>query len=121
MEIGERLKQLREQKGLSQDQVGDYIGVKGATVHRYETGEIDIKRTIALKLAALYNVSPAHIMGWNGEHEKDSLRAEFDALMTEQNGAYFRLAKGARDRKLELDDDDIEVILNILKKGQKRE
>lgn len=64
MNIGQRLKQLREAKGFTQEDVGKMIGVTKATINRYETGEIDIKRTIAIKLAEVFNVSPAYIMGW---------------------------------------------------------
>ena len=64
MNIGLRLKDLRETAGLTQEEVGNSIGVTKATVNRYETGEIDIKRTIAIKLGNLFDVPPAYIMGW---------------------------------------------------------
>ena len=64
MNIGDRIRQLREQLGLTQEEVGNKIGVTKATVNRYETGEIDIKRTIAIKLADVLNSTPSYIMGW---------------------------------------------------------
>lgn len=64
MNIGERIKQLRETRSLTLEQVGAYVGVKKTTVQRYETGEIDIKRTIAIKLAEILNTNPSYIMGW---------------------------------------------------------
>ena len=64
MEIGERIKQLRERMGLTLEQVGEYVGVNKATVQRYETGEIDIKRNVAIKLAEVLHSDPAYIMGW---------------------------------------------------------
>ena len=67
MNIGKNLKQLRELKELTLEEVGNYIGVKKATVQRYESGEIDIKRTIAIKLAEILGVTPAEIMGWGEE------------------------------------------------------
>ena len=54
MNIGQRLKQLRDEKQLTQEDVGNIIGVTKATVNRYETGEIDIKRTIAVKLSKVF-------------------------------------------------------------------
>ena len=65
MKIGLRLKQLRESKNMTQEDVGNLIGVTKATVNRYETEEIDIKRTIAIKLSKVFDVSPAYIMGWD--------------------------------------------------------
>ena len=64
MNIGDRIRQLREQLGLTQEEVGNKIGVTKATVNRYETGEIDIKRTIAIKVADVLNSTPSYIMGW---------------------------------------------------------
>ncbi len=65
MDIGGRIRELRENLKLTQEEVGKRIGVTKATINRYETGEIDIKRTVALKLSELFNVSPAYIMGWS--------------------------------------------------------
>ena len=48
MNIGDRIRNLREKCSLTQEEVGKKIGVTKATVNRYETGEIDIKRTIAI-------------------------------------------------------------------------
>ena len=64
MNIGENLKRLRERKNLTLEEVGNYIGVKKTTVQRYEIGEIDIKRTKAMKLAEILGATPAQIMGW---------------------------------------------------------
>lgn len=64
MDIGNRLRTLRENIGLTQEEVGKLIGVTKATVNRYETEEIDIKRTIAIKLAKVLNTTPSYIMGW---------------------------------------------------------
>lgn len=64
MDIGARIKQLRERRGLTLEQVGEYVGVNKATVQRYESGEIDIKRNVAIKLAEVLHSDPAYIMGW---------------------------------------------------------
>lgn len=65
MNIGQRIKSLRENNGLTQEELGKAIGVNKATVNRYETGVIDIKRTVAIKLAEALNTTPAHLMGWD--------------------------------------------------------
>lgn len=72
MNIGERLRNLREKNSLTQEEVGKRIGVTKATVNRYETGEIDIKRTIAIKLSEVFDVSPAYIMGWIDEENPET-------------------------------------------------
>ena len=67
MDIGPRLKRLRESQGLTLEQVGAHVGVNKATVQRYESGEIDIKRNVAIKLGEVLHASPAYIMGWSDE------------------------------------------------------
>lgn len=67
MNIGIRLKELREARGLTLEQVGAYVGVNKATVQRYEIGNIDIKRNVAIKLAEVLGTSPAYIMGWTDD------------------------------------------------------
>ena len=67
MNIGNRLKELREARGLTLEQVGAYVGVNKATVQRYEIGNIDIKRNVAIKLAECLGISPSYIMGWTDD------------------------------------------------------
>lgn len=78
MNIGARIKQLRELRGLTLEQVGDSIGVNKATVQRYETGKIDIKRTVAMKLAEILNTNPSYILGWTDCSAPD--RKGFESL-----------------------------------------
>lgn len=75
MDIGKRLKDLREARGLTLEQVGDHVGVNKATVQRYEIGNIDIKRNVAIKLGECFGVSPAYIMGWTDD-PMDGVAAE---------------------------------------------
>lgn len=77
MEIGHRIKYLRELKRLTQEELGKTIGVNKATINRYETGIIDIKRTTAIKLAKVFDVSPAYIMGWEKETQNNKLITEY--------------------------------------------
>ena len=62
--VGERIKQRRLELGLTQEQVGAAVGVSKATVQRYEIGEIEVRRTIAMSLAKILVTTPAWIMGW---------------------------------------------------------
>lgn len=78
MDIGKRLKHLRDVSGLTQEEVGKLTGVTKATINRYETGEIDIKRTVAIKLAAVFNVSPAYIMGWTDNATTEKRKSPID-------------------------------------------
>ena len=63
--LQERIKQQRVLLKLTLLEVADQLGVKEATVQRYESGEIkNIKHETIEKLARILKVSPEYLMGW---------------------------------------------------------
>lgn len=79
--INERIKEKRLNSGLTLLQVADQLGIKEATVQRYESGEIkNIKHEVISKLAEIFNCSPSYLMGWENDNTKSkiSIRAERD-------------------------------------------
>lgn len=66
--LGERIKNLRKQRGMSLGQLADSIGTSRQTVFRYENGTITNIPTEKLEgLANALGVSPSQLMGWNEE------------------------------------------------------
>ncbi len=61
---GERIKELRQERGISAEELGRLIGKNRATVYRYEDGSID---TIPIKtvrrIAEILDVRPSYLMG----------------------------------------------------------
>lgn len=62
---GNRIKDLRRAADMSLEQVAERFGVDPSTVHRWETGEIEITGRRMLDLAKLFGVTPAALMGWD--------------------------------------------------------
>ena len=63
MTTAEKIKQLRLQKGLSQEALGSKIGVKKAAINKYEAGRVvNIKRTTLKSLAKALDVTPADLL-----------------------------------------------------------
>lgn len=63
MTMGERIKQLRKEFGMTQEELGKYIGVKKAAILKYEKGDVqNMKRASIEKLSKLFNVSPSYLM-----------------------------------------------------------
>ncbi len=54
--FGERLKNAREASGMSQKAMANRIGVKPATVEKWETGKMDPRANRLQMLASLLNV-----------------------------------------------------------------
>lgn len=63
MDMGERLKELRLKKGVTQEEVGKVINVSKATIMKYEKGLVEnLKRSSIEKLANYFNVTPSYLM-----------------------------------------------------------
>ncbi len=70
-EIHEKLRDLREDQDLTQQNVADYLGIGRTMYRRYETGETEIPVRHLKKLCILYNRSADYILGL-GEIKKNS-------------------------------------------------
>ena len=64
---GERLRQARKQKNLSQVSVGIMLNTTHATISRYENGKIEPNLDTLKALCKLYNVSADFILGLDEE------------------------------------------------------
>lgn len=65
MIIGDKIKFLRQELGLTQAELGDKLGVTKQAVYKYEkdsVGNIPLDK-IAL-MAKIFNVSPSYLTGW---------------------------------------------------------
>lgn len=69
MNVGDRLKKVRNIRNLTLAEVAEMVGKTEATIQRYESGNIiNLKLDIIESLADIYKVSPAYIMGWETEN-----------------------------------------------------
>jgi len=59
-----RLKELRQEKKLSQKELADYLGVNEKTISRWENGESTIKSDKAKALADYFGVSVGYLLGY---------------------------------------------------------
>lgn len=57
------LKKLRAQHGLTQDDLGNILGVKKAAICKYETGRVSLPNSILLRLIDYFDVSADYILG----------------------------------------------------------
>lgn len=57
------LKSLREMRGLSQQQLGDLLGVSQSTVARYENGIIELSLPMALRIISVLDCTMSQLTG----------------------------------------------------------
>ena len=61
--IGERLYDLRKDKGLSQDQLGDLLNINKHSISAYERGRSEPPDEIKIIFAKYFNVSVDYLLG----------------------------------------------------------
>ena len=62
-----RIRDLREDKDLTQTTVARYLGMSQTGYSKYETGENDIPTNILIRLSAYYNTSVDYLLGLTNE------------------------------------------------------
>ena len=62
MILAERIKQLRKEKGWSQDELAQHSGVDGRQISRYENGRITPSVDVVIKLAKTLGVSTDYLL-----------------------------------------------------------
>lgn len=71
MTIYDRIKQLREQQGLSQQALAEKVGFKTASaINKIELGLRDINQKKVILFAKALNTTPAYLMGWEDKQEE---------------------------------------------------
>lgn len=67
-DFGERIKQLRISKNLSQDELAARLGYKSrSSINKIELGQNDIPTSKISQMARFFHVSEAYLMGWEEE------------------------------------------------------
>lgn len=61
---GELIKYYRKKLGLTQEELGNYVGVQKSAIAKYENGRIEnLKRTTIEKLSELFGILPSELLG----------------------------------------------------------
>ena len=65
--LSENIKNLRKEKGMSQDELASLLNTTKQAIYKYESNIVtNIPMDKIETLGKVFNVSPSYIMGWNG-------------------------------------------------------
>ena len=65
MTVGDRIRKAREEKGISQTDLAEMVGISKQTLYKYENNIVtNIPSDKIEKIAYKLDVSAAYIMGW---------------------------------------------------------
>lgn len=119
MNFGEKLKLLRKEKGLRQENLADELELKRPTISGYETGRKEPDFHTLIKISQYFNVSVDYLIG------KSDFKVDFVELrkVIEENpelGNFFTLLVESEDLQLlvssisKMDDELIKKLGKVL-------
>jgi transcriptional regulator with XRE-family HTH domain len=68
-ELGNSIKKLREQSGITQQKLADLLGLSRPTISQIESGERKLSADELIKLSDIFNMSVEHLLGLKKEPE----------------------------------------------------
>mgnify|MGYP004517590363 CR=1 FL=1 len=98
--MGNRIRELRKNNGLTMKQLGQQIGLAESTISQYETGKRSPDNETLLKLGEIFGVTVGYILG-SEEKEKPVGRAA-DELEEELFNLCSRLTPAQKQRQIQI-------------------
>ena len=72
VELADRLRELRQERGWTQGRVAERLGVTPSVISAYENGIRQPSYEVLIKLARLYGVTSDYLLGISGRRTPDS-------------------------------------------------
>ncbi len=86
--IGKRIKELRLEKGITQSELSNHLGLTPKMVSFYELEQRFPPQDIIIKLADYFNVSTDYLLGRSEFHNSDEILKEYTSLYFENPKAF---------------------------------
>ena len=61
VETGEKIRALRELRGMSQEQLAEMVGVSKNSISRYEIGTADMKSSVLFEISKVLDTTPNNL------------------------------------------------------------
>ena len=99
MTTGEKIRQLRKELNLTQEDLGNMIGVQKAAINKYETGVVvNLKKSTIAALAKALRVSPVELL--SPEEPPDAQPQTTEARII--SGGIDKMPKDRREQALKI-------------------
>lgn len=110
--FGSILKSLREEKNMTQEELGKCINSTKQTIFKYENGIVtNIPMDKIQILSAVLGCTPAYLMGWE--------TSKINSFSLKDN-TVISIGRGGEKRIYEIDEEDAEFVDTFLKKVAKK-
>lgn len=106
MDMGQRIKELRIEKGLTQEELAEKLGMQKSAIAKYENGRAtNLKRSTIEKMCEIFDCSPSYLLG-----VKDGEYIHIDAHMGTVYEQFLRMANKYKD-----DEEETANFINAMK------
>ncbi len=110
MNVGQTIKKIRTERGISVDELATKLGKNRATIYRYERGDIENMPLEVLEpLSKALNTTPSHLMGWE-KNDEDFFAQEDISL-----GSFIKLFRSRNRMTLDELSSELNVPIDDLK------
>lgn len=111
-QFGLNLKIARKKKGMTQQQVADFIGISQNNYSYWENGKIKIDNISLQKLANLFEVTIDYLLG------RETTKA---ATPPTKKNTVISIGRGGERREYEISDEDAAIVDAFLEKMRKKD
>ena len=80
--VAMRLKLLRTEEGLTQNEIAEKLGISQQTYSKYEKGTSNVDSVILTKICNLYGVTADYVLGISQNSGSDDLEALVKRVIT---------------------------------------
>lgn len=80
MKLGRNILCLRRERGITQDELAEYLGVSKSAVSKWETGNSYPDILLLPQLASLFNISVDQLIGYEPQLTKEAIRKIYQEL-----------------------------------------
>ena len=106
MTTGERIRQLRIQHQMTQEELGAKVGVQKAAIYKYENGLIvNLKRSTLEKLAIVLETTPTYLMGLEDDENDSSILSEHTPQQSALLSSFDQLNEEGQQKAVDYVDD----------------
>ena len=116
MTTGERIRQLRIEHQMTQEELGAKVGVQKAAIYKYENSlVVNLKRSTIEKLALVLETTPTYLIGMEDSEPNPNGRPELTPTQTKLLDAFDQLNEEGQTKAVEYVEDL--VLAGRYKKG----
>lgn len=88
--MGGRIRELRKQRGLTQEDLGELLYMRKSTISAYENNEIDIKSSVLVEIARALHTFPGYFFILDSKDESEELSETIQLINSIKEQKYRR-------------------------------